>query len=391
MSVDWQERDLLRDWSNPPPWPIFLIGKWLITLLRFFLQWIQPPPLTIFDIQRGAWQTQILYTLANLGIPDELGRSGPQTAEQLAHSLGLNSQRLYRVLRSAVQMGILTAIRPKQKGEPPRFKNNRLSAVLREDHPNCLRQMILHQTDHNKLAWDELVWAVRTGGNPFKKTHDGLSEFEWLKLDPKEEDKFSKAMKQVDSMGTNAMATDYDWNRHARIVDIGGAYGSFLAHLLTLNQQPRGVLFDQPQVIQRAKEMWAENAHWSTLSYRMEFAEGDFFKPETMPKAMDGDVFIMRLILHDWDDKDSVAILSSIRRAMGTANAKLLIIETTIGDEFFDPLFQRAIFDVHMMVALNGVERTVTQWTDLLRTAGFSFVRNIQTRSVFTIVEAIPA
>lgn len=61
---------------------------------------------------------------------------------------------------------------------------------------------ILHQTDHNKAAWDELVWAVRTGGNPFEKTHDGLSEFEWLKLDPREEDKFSKAMKQVDSMGT---------------------------------------------------------------------------------------------------------------------------------------------------------------------------------------------
>ncbi len=61
---------------------------------------------------------------------------------------------------------------------------------------------VLHQTDHNKPAWDELAWAVRTGGKAFEKTHDGLSEFEWLKLDPKEEDKFSKAMKQVDNMGT---------------------------------------------------------------------------------------------------------------------------------------------------------------------------------------------
>ncbi|EIE23146.1 hypothetical protein COCSUDRAFT_66185 [Coccomyxa subellipsoidea C-169] len=288
-------------------------------------------------------------------------------------------------------MGIFTAVKPLHRGGPARFKNNRLSAVLRIDHPNCLRDMVLHQTDHNKPAWDELAWAVRTGGKAFEKTHDGLSEFEWLKLDPKEEDKFSKAMKQVDNMGTNAMATDYKWNAHSRIVDIGGAYGSFMAHLLTVNRKPRGVLFDQPQVIERAKEMWAQNKHWSLLNPRLEFAAGDFFKPETMPKAKDGDVYMMRLILHDWDDKDSIAILSSIRQAMGSAKARLLIVETTIGEEFADPLFQRALLDVHMMVALNGAERTVAQWKQMLGEAGFTFARHIPTRSVFSIVEALPA
>lgn len=153
-------------------------------------------------------------------------------------------------------MGLFSVVRPLEQGGPVRFKNNRLSAVLRADHPTCMREMVkssllasvkhcshysllasslvstvdcpgqstspchcherierceltfktcalqvLHQTDHNKPAWDELPWAVRTGGKAFEKTHNGLSEFEWLKLDPKEEDKFSKAMKQVDSMG----------------------------------------------------------------------------------------------------------------------------------------------------------------------------------------------
>ncbi|EIE23271.1 S-adenosyl-L-methionine-dependent methyltransferase [Coccomyxa subellipsoidea C-169] len=342
MEAAWQEAKLMRDWSNPPPWPVFAFGIWLLSLLKRFMQWIQPPPLTLFDI-----------------------------------SMGVEKKRLYRVMRSAIQMGVFAAIKPKEAGGAVRFKNNRLSACLREDHPNCLRHMMLHFTEHNQPAFDELAWAVRTNGNAWKKTHEGLSQFEWLQRDPKEEHKFSKAMQQVDGLGTHAMATDYGWNGHSRIVDIGGAYGSFMAHLLS--------------VIERAKDMWAEDPQWSTLAPRLKLVAGDFFDADTLPKAADGDVYVMRLILHDWDDSDCVRILSNLRRAMGSADARLLIVETTLGAEFSDPLFQRALLDVHMMVVHNGAERTVSEWKDILQKANFSFGRHIPTRGVFSIVEAFPA
>ncbi|BDA50265.1 3'-hydroxy-N-methyl-(S)-coclaurine 4'-O-methyltransferase [Coccomyxa sp. Obi] len=386
----WQESEFMRDWSNPPPWPIFRFGTWLLSLLKLFVQWIQPPPLTLFDISMGAWQSQVLYTVAALSIADVLGSKGPQTAEELAYSLGVDSGRLYRVLRSAVQMGVFSAIQPKGEDVEVRFKNNRLSACLREDHPNCLRHMMLHFKEHNQPAFDELAWAVRTGGSAWRKTHDGLSQFEWLQQDPKEEHKFSKAMQQIDGLGTHAMASDYGWNQHARIVDIGGAYGSFIGHLLTVHKRPHGVLFDQPQVVDRTKDMWRGKSQLAELVPRMEFVGGDFFNADTLPVAKDGDVWVMRLILHDWNDADSVTILSNVRRAMGGADARLLIVETTLGKEFSDPLFQRALLDVHMMVVHNGAERTVTEWKGLLNAAGFSFGSHIPTRGVFSIVEAFP-
>ncbi|EIE20123.1 S-adenosyl-L-methionine-dependent methyltransferase [Coccomyxa subellipsoidea C-169] len=330
--------------------------------------------------------TQVLYSVAELGVADELGMKGPRTAQELAMSLGVDEKRLYRVLRSAVQMGVFAAIKPKEAGGAVGCKNNRLSACLREYHPNCLREMILYFTEHSNPAFDELAWAVRTNGHAWKKTHDGLSQFDWLQLHPKEEQLFCKAMQQVDGLGTHAMATDYGWNGHSRIVDIGGAYGSFMAHLLSVNRKPLGI-------IERAKEIWAENPEWSTLTPRMEFVAGDFFNAETLPKAADGDVFVMRLILHDWDDSDCVRILSSLCTAMGSAKARLLIVETTLGGgaEFLDPLFRRALLDLHMMVVHDSAERTVPEWKDILQKASFSFGRHIPTRSVFSIVEAFPA
>eukprot|EP00884_Botryococcus_braunii_P014787 jgi/Botrbrau1/23309/Bobra.0102s0048.1 len=141
------------------------------------------------------------------------------------------------------------------------------------------------------------------------------------------------------------------------------------------------------QVVESAQEVW--NELHSDLLERISFVGGDFFKPETLPKAEDGDVFIFRWILHDWSDKKAAEILRSTRKAFGDANGKIVIVEAN--PEMFPRLHAGNLMDLHMMVMLNGKERSQQQWEKLFRETGWTFHKSYQTRGAQHITEAVPA
>ncbi|CAK0759627.1 hypothetical protein CVIRNUC_002712 [Coccomyxa viridis] len=396
------DRRYMRDESRPPPWCLM----WLLLLVLRLVNWLQtamlPPALRIADMAFGGHSmAEVVRTTAALGLADQLAQ-GPKTALALARDIGANAERLYRLLRFATAHGIFTASCPSDRQQGPEttfFCNNRLSACLREDHPNCQRHVILNCVGGQYLSggWALLEWGVRTGGPIFEKAY-GEPFFEHCKSHPHLEENFSKAMTDIDHSCGNSILQDYPWTRYQCYVDIAGAYGSFMADLLAMNPQSIGILFDQPHVISRAEAMWRDDPKRQAIAKRTSFASGDFFKPETLPCIKQaGSAWILRQICHDWPDQQVLQILKSVRAAMGAAKppCTLCLVEMVIlgaGSPTADYRDRvRTASDLQMMINHDGKERDAAQWAELLTKAGFQLKKIIPTRSLFSIVEAVPS
>jgi len=212
--------------------------------------------------------------------------------------------------------------------------------------------------------------------------------WDMFKERPEREDQFSKAMTAVDQMGKLALVTDYNWNRFDRVLDIGGAYGSMLEGILRVNTFAKGVLFDLPQVVERAKGVW-QKKHPDLVS-RTEFVGGSFFDQGAVPAGKSAkDAYVMRVVLHDWNDGETTAILKNVRAAIGTSGARLLILETSLAPGLEEGA-QRLFLDCHMLAVCTGRERTQEQWEAQFKTSGFKLVSMTPTRSNFIITEAQP-
>lgn len=385
-----------RDTSAPVPALAFAIGSWLPFLADRLVRAVLPPPLYLMKYRvLGYFSTRITAAVAEIGIADALA-AGPKTAAQLASELRCDERSLFRLMRGAVQSGLFSAATARGAVASPAatlFANNRLSAVLREDHPSSLRHMAIHQGGEMERAWQHLAASVRTGKPCFEKAHAGKALFDWLRERPAEEDNFSKAMTEVNHLSASAVISDYYQRvQPTRIVDVGGAHGAFMGSLLRAlparSTPGGGLLFDQPQVIARAKKIWASDASLKPLAGRADFHAGSFFDAKTLPAFRDGDVVNMRLILHDWSDEDSLKILGNLREAIGTKKVTLALVEVCVPDGTADARWERAHFDLHMLCALAAKERTRAEWRDLLREAGFSLDRVVSTRGLFSVMEA---
>ena len=387
-----------RDTSAPVPAFAFAIGSWLPFLADRLVRAVLPPPLYLMKYRvLGYFSTRITAAVAELGIADALA-VGPKTAAQLASELKCDERSLFRLLRGAVQSGLFSAAatgRSAAAASPTTtlFSNNRLSAVLREDHPSSLRHMAIHQGGEMERAWQHLAYSVRTGKPCFERAHAGKALFDWLRERPAEEDNFSKAMTEVNHLSASAVISDYYRRvQPTRIVDVGGAHGAFMATLLralpATSTPGGGLLFDQPQVVARARKIWASDASLRPLAKRADFCAGSFFDAKTLPDFRDGDVVNMRLILHDWSDADSLKILGNLRSAIGTKRVTLALVEVCVPDGTGDPRWERAHFDLHMLCALAAKERTRAEWRDLLGEAGFKLDRVVSTRGLFSVMEA---
>ncbi|KAK9835321.1 hypothetical protein WJX81_001718 [Elliptochloris bilobata] len=332
---------LMRDWRAPPPNPIFAIGIRTFAAFAHIRAALAPPPLTMFELFLGFMRSQVIYTCATLRVADVLA-AGPRTAQELAEALGVDADRLYRVLRAAVQIGVFAAsggcrgvgAGTEAQLRTVRFRNNRLSAVLREDHPNCIKDMVCHMMEDNKPAWDALAWGVRSGGDIFAHTHGGQDQWAYFQASARQEHQFSRAMASVEHLGMHSAVTDFNWARYRRLIDVGAAYGSFLAALLRRCPRAKGVLFDQVQVVERARGEWSSKH--AALLPRTCFCSGNFFEPGSIPEGRDGDAYVFRLIFHDWDDGSTVRILRAVLQAAGKSAVTLLIVETVITNEFCD-------------------------------------------------------
>lgn len=331
-----------------------------------------PPPVALLQMVTGRWVSQTIGVAAELGLADEV-TSGPKTADELAAAKGLHGPSVYRLMRALASLGIFA----EQAGG--RFGHTPLSDALRSDVPYSMRGMArMVNLEAGIDAWCALEHAIRTGGSAFEHVH-GRPVFSYFEQHPREVEIFANAMSSVTAHVGAAVAECYDFTGIKTIADIGGSHGMILAILLARHPELRGVLFDRPEVVAGAKPLLEQHG----VATRVEVIAGDFF--EGVPAG--ADAYLVKSILHDWSDADSLRILKSIHGA-AAPGAKLLVIEGIV-EEGNTPQLAK-LLDIEMLVMTSGGrERTLGEWQELFAAGGFRFARVVPTPSPMVVIEGV--
>jgi SAM-dependent methyltransferase len=326
----------------------------------------------MLQIISGFWISRSVYVIGKLGIPDLL-QTGPKTAEELAAATNTDAPSLFRILRALVSVGVL------KSAEGGRFAQTPLSETLVTDAPGSLRWFAISELGQEHYpAWGNLMHSVKTGEIAFDNFF-GVDVWKYFQQNPEDAAVFNNSMSNMTAAVNDALTSLYDFSQFGKIVDVGGGHGGLITAILQKNPEVKGVLFDAPQVIEGAQSKIAA----AGLANRVETVAGDFFK--SVPEG--GDAYIMKWIIHDWDDEKSNAILRNCRKQM-KANGKLILVDCVV-PETDEPHFSKFI-DLNMLVMTGGKERTQKEFAQLLTDAGFKLVRVIHTDLPTSIVEAEP-
>jgi len=319
----------------------------------------------------GYWTSQAIYAAAKLGIAD-LVTSGPKSAQELARSTASKQDFLYRVLRALASVGIFS-----EDGQH-RFANTPMSEALRAGVPGSQRPLVLMLGEEHYHVWGHMVDAIQTGDNAFEKLY-GMPIFEFLEKNVEQGKNFDEAMTAIHGEETDAVLTTYDFSNIQVLADVGGGNGGTIIGILKKYPKMKGILFDLPHVVERAKAPIAA----AGLGDRCQVIGGDFFK--SVPAG--ADAITMRHIIHDWDDEKSLTILKNCRAALPPAG-KLLLVESVIPPG--NGPFMAKFLDLTMMLIPGGKERTEQEYAQLYRQAGFRLARIVRTNTEISVVEGAP-
>ncbi|HET6361319.1 MAG TPA: methyltransferase [Gemmatimonadota bacterium] len=330
----------------------------------------------LLDIVSGSWKTQAVYVAARLGIADRLHDS-PRSAAELASEIGAHGPSLERLLRALVAIAI---VRPRPDGA---FELTPTGSLLREEAPVSLRAWVLHWGGACWPVWGQLLHSVMTGDSA-RQLNPGTAAFDRLASDSEAARIFHQAMSQLTRLLVGAFVAAVDWTGARKIVDVGGGSGELLVAALGACPGSVGILFDEPHAI----ELGRRNVRAAGLEHRCEFVAGDFF--DRVPEG--ADTYLLKSVLHDWNDERATAILASCRRALGPA-ARLLVVERIAPGRFgASPDDQElACMDLHMLVQHGGRERTEAELRELLSDAGLRTAGVKPLRSTLAVIEAVPA
>ena len=332
-----------------------------------------PPEAIVTQVMLGCLGSQVLYVPAKLGIADLLV-DGPKSVEELATATDTHAPSLYRVLRAAASLGVFT------EQENRVFALNANAQTLRSNVPNSLRDiMIFMGEDWHWQVWGKTLYSVRTGKAAWAEMH-GEDVFDYFKDRPEELEIFNRAMTSLSALATKAVIEAYDFSGINTLIDIAGGHGRLLSEILETNPSLRGVLFDLPHVIDGARE----NVAKTNASDRVEFVSGDFFV--SVPAG--GDAYIMKHIIHDWDDERALTILRNIKQAMNP-HGRVLLVESVIAEGNAQDFGK--LMDIEMLVSPGGKERTAAEYEELFERAGFRMTRIVPTRSAYSVIEAVAA
>lgn len=328
-----------------------------------------PPPVAMLKMLEGFWASRSVYAAAKLGLPDLL-KNGAKTLEELASGTGAHAGSLYRLLRALVSIGVFN------EDESRRFSLTPLGATLRTDVPGSLRFVVIEELGENHYtAWEKLLYSIRTGDIAFNHIY-GKSKWEYMSEHADEARIFDEAMASFGSVVSAAIVQAYDFSASHTVVDVGGGKGSLLAAILQANQEVRGALFDAPHVVEAARDYLTSEG----VMPRCEVIGGDFF--QSAPSA---DTYVLRWIIHDWDDERSIAILKNCRKAMSPAG-KVLLVEAVLKPGTATSFAK--FLDLNMLVMTGGRERTEAEYANLLKAAGLNLTRIIPTRTEMSVIEA---
>ncbi len=324
----------------------------------------------------GFQVSQALHVAAVLGISDALA-DGPCTVQELATAVGAHKRSLHRLLRALVSIGVYS------RDEQGRFANTELGQALRSDAPGSVAGWAaLVGRPYFFQAWAGLLDSVRTGENAFATQH-GESIWAYRVQRPDELAIFDRAMTALSLAVAAAVAGAYDFAPFSTVVDVGGGHGGLLTAILTRYPSLRGVLFDQPDVVAGATALLER----AGVIDRCQLVGGDFFRALPDIASDTPAAVVLKAVIHDWPDAESIAILGACHRAMA-GSGKLLLIEQLL-DDGPDPS-RTAFSDLNMLVAPGGQERTTDEYRALLAHAGFRLERAIPTNTIVFVLEATP-
>jgi hypothetical protein len=334
---------------------------------------LEPPPQAmIMHLSMGAMVTQAIYVATKLGIADILA-DGQKHVDQISHEADAHSPSLYRVMRTLSSLGIFNETQPRT------FANTPLSEVLRADVPGSMRNsMIFMGEPWHFNVWGNMLHSARTGGTAWKETY-GEEVFDWIAKQPEASEIFNGCMSELSAGAAPAIVDGYDFSGIDTLADIAGGHGYLLSQILKANPNMRGILFDMEHVIAGAAEMLRSFG----VEDRVETVSGDFFAE--VPAA---DAYIMKHIIHDWDDERSIKILKTIHQAM-KGDGKVLLAEMVI-PEGNEP-HPGKMLDLEMLTSPGGLERTADEYARLFEQSGFKLNRIVPTKSPFSVIEGLKA
>jgi SAM-dependent methyltransferase len=329
----------------------------------------------LLECVTSSWMAQAIYVAAELRIADLLAE-GPRTSEDLAAVTGANAPSLHRLLRA------LTTIEICREREDGSFEITPMGSLLGADVPGSLRSWTIWWGTHLWRVWGNLLYSVKTGESA-RKLLIGTDDFKHLEQDSEAAAVFNQALVELTRLTSESIVRIYDFSALKRIMDVGGGYGELLIAILRASPATSGVLFDLPHAIEGGKRRFEK----AGLASRCEFLEGNFF--ESVPSG--ADAYILKSIIHDWDDRNSKLILENCRRAM-VEGGRLLLIERVLPDRLEVLTDHQAVVrsDLTMLVAQGAKERTESEFQDLLSSAGFRVTRVLPIGMTFSIIESFP-
>lgn len=326
------------------------------------------------QIAFGMRASQALYVAAKLNIADHLAQ-GPLDANELSRVAEVDAAALGRVMRALCSLDVFA------ESSTAKFSLNSTAELLRSDVPDSYRAAVLFSVGEVRWrCWSDLLGTVRAGGEGAERTL-GMSLFDFYAAHPEESKIHDQSMRATSAAQVAALVGAFDFSQAGVVVDVGGGTGELLAAVLAANTSLRGILFDLPHVVAHAPSVFIDNA----VIDRAQTMGGSFF--ESVPAG--GNTYLMKTVIHDWDDARATAILSNCRRAM-TVGAKLLIIERELpGIGVPGQTAEAFLLDLEMLVMTpGGRERTRSEFARLLSETEFKLARVVPTASPLSIFEA---
>jgi hypothetical protein len=338
----------------------------------------EPPGLALYRIGVGHYFSRALALAAKLGVADLL-KDGPRHYDDLAAATGTHGPSLARVMRLLTSIGIF------EERENGAFALLSLGELLRTGVPGSMRSMVqLFAGVAIQDSWKELEYCVQTGEPAFRRNSSYTDTFEAMAANTEQAKVFDEAMATFAPTTAAAIAASYDFAPFRRLVDVGGGNGTLLLGILTANPHLQGIVFDLPHAAEKARARILE----AGLQSRCEAIGGDFFK-EVPPGA---DAYIIKHVIHDWNDARATAILRSIHHAM-PPHGKLLVAEGVYPErvDTSDAARGAAANDVNMLVCTGGRQRSEEEFRSLLAAAAFKLTRIIPTPARLSIIEGTRA
>ncbi len=324
------------------------------------------------QLVNGFWTTQVLNVAVQLGIPEQLA-SGPKNATSIAHAAQAHAPSVFRLLRALHTLGVCRAI------DHDTFELTSAGHILRADVPRSLRGRALFSGDMLWQQFGDLAYVVKTG-NKTRVVDTGPEAFKKLSADPVRVDSFQRAMAEGSVRAARDALAAYDFSALASVLDLGGGYGGVLSVLLTAHPRMTGAVCDLEYLAGPASRYLQE----AGVGTRAKFVAGDFF--DSVPGPYDA--YVLKFIIHDWDDELALKILRNIHRA-ATPSATLILLEQVIPENLSTTASDQAVIraDLTMMTIGSG-ERTVAEYRRLLSQAQWTLTRVLRISPEFSLLEA---